>query len=170
VKVYLRRSRHQYIIKKSGSVLRQGPSGWPKGAPAFHLAIVEERFFKRGDGAMTRGSVREAFGGLQEERFLRGTTDELSALGLVSSDIRVVAGWRSVEFMLGAMYHGAADRDREIQPGRALQRRAARTAHFRGFRRVGPDSPGSMSRHLDDINEIVLSRASKESVPWSACL
>ena len=119
---------------------------------------------------MTRGSVREAFGGLQEERFLRGAADELSASGLDTSDIRVVAGWRSANCRLGAMYHDATDRDLEIRPGRALKRQAARNVHFHDFVHVGPGSLGSLSDHLDDINEIVLSRASKESVPWSACL
>ena len=62
---------------------------------------------------MTSGPLREAVGVLQDESALRAAVDELLISGFDRSDISVVAGRRSVERKLGAMYDDVTDLEDE---------------------------------------------------------
>ena len=80
---------------------------------------------------MTSELVREALGGLQEERFLRAAVDDSLVPSLDKADISVVAAiGGSVGCGLGGMCHNTADRDRENQPCRVLKPLAVRKIHF----------------------------------------
>ena len=69
---------------------------------------------------MTSEPVREALGVFPDEPSLRAAVDELLISGFDGSDIRVVAGRRSVEREFGAMYDGVAELEDEPEaPGGA---------------------------------------------------
>lgn len=59
--------------------------------------------------------MREAVGVLQDEPSLQAAVDELLISGFDRSDISVVAGRRSVERKLGAMYDNVADLEDELE-------------------------------------------------------